>query len=515
MEYFRPRTPAEYVAALWRRKLLIVLTSAVILKAGFLLTSVIPDQYESRTLVLINNRQPEEMQLSAVQIASVQEQILSRAGLETLVRRHRLNTEKESTEAAAQRLRKAIRLETKLRDYYPQLPESITISFRDASPKVTQTVLNDLVTQFETANTLVKKQLSAESERMNAELAELEAPLRQLAERRAAMIRPLSASAIRDTADQRLTRTTTTAAVETLGDKVVALEQQIEAQKRLIAEQQKVVKNTPPPRDTAYGLLLIRKTEIEAQLRQFETQYTDKNPRVIQARTQLAEINRQLEAGNAGGGAAVASSEAAELRTLQRDLTRMETELTIAQRELERRRQTLSKLGPEQEAPKAGEIKEAEVSTASVEAEYDRLSKRYYWLLDKQFALQKMNVSDTAPAFFQVIDWPHLPREPVSPNRLYLRLGVLVAALLGGLLLAFAIELPRLFQIRDERDIQFYLGVPVLGLIPETLTPVERSRKWRLRWASGLAVALLVVMVGTMLAVLLSRLNVLQMFINR
>lgn len=513
MEYFRPRTLAEYVAALWRRKLLIVLTSAVILKAGLLLTSVIPDQYESRTLVLINNRQPEEMQLSAVQIASVQEQILSRVGLETMVRRHRLNGAKESAEAAAQRLRKAIKLETKLRDYYPQLPESITITFRDVNPKVTQTVLNDVVTQFETANALVKKQLAAESERMHTELADLEAPLRQLAERRAAMTRPLSASAVRDTADQRLTRTTTTAAVETLGDKAAALEQQIEAQKRLIAEQQKVVKNTPPPRDTAYGMLLLRKTEIEAQLRQYETQYTDKNPRVIQARTQLAEINRQLEAGNAGGGAAAASSEAAELRTLQRDLTRMETELTIAQRELERRRQALSRLGPEQDAPKAGETKD-EVSTASVEAEYDRLSKRYYWLLDKQFALQKMNVSDNAPAFFQVIDWPNLPREPVAPNRLYLRLGVLVAALLGGLLLAFALELPRLFQVRDERDIQFYLGVPVLGLIPETLTPVERSRKWRLRWASSLAVALLVVMVGAMLAVLLSRFNVLQMFIN-
>src|ERR1044072_10003892 len=93
---------------------------------------------------------------------------------------------------------------------------------------------------------------------------------------------------------------------------------------------------------SSYGVLLVRKAELEAQIKDFTAQYTDKNPKVIQARAQLDEINgqiAQLNTDNQGG--TQNSAEARELRTLERELGRMETELAITNRALDRKRQAL------------------------------------------------------------------------------------------------------------------------------------------------------------------------------
>src|SRR4030095_6579220 len=123
-----------------------------------------------------------------------------------------------------------------------------------------------------------------------------------------------------------------------------ALEQQIAEQNRQIQEQQRIVKLAPSDAraSSSYGVLLVRKAELEGQLKDYGTQYTDKNPKVIQTRNQLGEINHQIAQLNAGAdqdSAPVNSAEARELRAMQRELTRMQTELAITQRELNRKKQ--------------------------------------------------------------------------------------------------------------------------------------------------------------------------------
>jgi hypothetical protein len=66
-----------------------------------------------------------------------------------------------------------------------------------------------------------------------------------------------------------------------------------------------------------------------------------------------------------------------------------------------------------------------------------------------------------------------------------LKLIGLGIALALGLLIAAAWEIPRLFLIRSDHDVEYYLGTPVLAAIPETLTPSQRGRRrvlWGLRW---------------------------------
>ena len=89
-------------------------------------------------------------------------------------------------------------------------------------------------------------------------------------------------------------------------------------------------------------MLLVRKAELEAQLKDYSTQYTDKNPKVAQTRNQLAEINRQiaqLSTGDGSGSIPANSAEARELRSLNRELERLKIELGVVQREIARKSQ--------------------------------------------------------------------------------------------------------------------------------------------------------------------------------
>ena len=57
--------------------------------------------------------------------------------------------------------------------------------------------------------------------------------------------------------------------------------------------------------------------------------------------------------------------------------------------------------------------------------------------------------------------------------------------------------------IQDERDAEYFLGAPVVGLIPETLTPEERGRQRRLMLTRRLALLVLAVGSVPLLAILI------------
>jgi hypothetical protein len=149
-------------------------------------------------------------------------------------------------------------------------------------------------------------------------------------------------------------------------------------------------------------------------------------------------------------------------------------------------------------------------------AEYDTLVKRYNWLLEKQDSLLRLSAArDPSRTMFHVIDKANLPRLPAAPNRVLLQLVALAAAAAFGLAVAFAIETPRLFTINDSRDIEYFLGAPVLAAIPETLTPSERALKRRLRLTRGVALLALAAALAPILVFLLSYLRVFQIIAGR
>lgn len=486
MTSFRSRTLTEYLQIIWRRKLLIFFVAVGMLISTFLLIERLPNIYESRA-TLVTSASLADRQAVNARVAATTERLTSRAFLEPIVDRYDPYQSGGNVDSAIARLRDDVKVDT---TYRTDFPERLTVAYRHRDPAIAKAVATDLVSVFGSMNEAMEKQAAENASNLASEIAVVETRLRDMGKLRAAIAARQGAAgrAAGDLNAARAQRLAAASSVETLTDKQFALEQQINEQKRQIDEQQKIAKLAPSDAKSSgsYGVILVRKAEIEAQLKEYGTQYTAKNPKVIQAHNQLNEINHQLAQLNAGAdqdSGAANSAESRELRSMQRELSRMQTDMTITQRELERKKS----LGPAGASPGAAASLPVRVSTPTdgggapgeIHTDYETLRKRYDMLLTRQDQQERMQLASAGldPGIFQIVDMPVESRVPVGPNRAKYRLFALALALGVALLVAFIVEFPKLYSITDDRDVEYYLGVPVIALIPETVAPRSRSRK--------------------------------------
>jgi uncharacterized protein involved in exopolysaccharide biosynthesis len=526
MEFMRPRGPFEYLGILWRKKLLIVAVAASVSIATSQIIRRIPNVYESHALIAVSNQgNGNDGSPLVPSLSTLTQRMTSQVNLTEIVRRYDLYNRTPGVvydpDVAVERLRRSVKVDIKMRNYYPDAPESLTVSYRYSDPVIARSVVADLISIFEQTNDATRRRAATELERFNGQVAEIESQLKELAPQRdLALLR--SGAADNSPAAVHAQRLAAADSIGALGDKEFLLKRQIDEQKRQIADQEKLVSSAAPAArlatNSAYGVLLARRAEVEGQVRDLSRSATEKNPKMIQARSQLAAIDQEiarLEAASGGAGANSASPEARELRAMRRDLQRLETELEVTQRDLDRKTQSLKELP--KEAPKPG-LAENAFPTRLNEAktEYDRLIGRYNYLVDKQDSLRKLSGDDGRKGeVFQVIDAPLTQLTPVGPNRLLLKLLGLGIALALGLLVASAREAPRLFLINNDRDVEYYLGTTVLAVIPETLTPVQRNRRrllWGLRW---LGLALLLGAMIPVFVIVIDRAQIFQILANR
>jgi uncharacterized protein involved in exopolysaccharide biosynthesis len=531
MGSFRPRNFADALQILWRRKLLILFTALIVLLAAFIIIINIPHTFESRARIVVSG-QIYDRQANGAQIAAVTEQITSRANLESLINRYGLYAPVTNMDRAVQNLQNEIKLDTKLRSDANGFPESFTLSYRHTDPAVAQKVVTDMLAIFNQANATLEKQAEEEARAIRAEIAGLEVRLSETNQHRAASAaRASAAGRVASSLDRvRSERNAIASSVETLKDREYALQQQIASQKQLIMQQQEIVRSAPPADDGrssgSYNALLKRKADLEAQIQDYSARFTDKYPKLVQAREQLAEVDERIaDASRSGEGkrASAASPEAQQLRALQHELSRMETELEIVQREMSRKLQAASSLPgggsalPVVTAPSISSPAPAPGS-AGLASDYglDGLKERYTALLKREDALKEFQPSMSGPGtpFFQTVDQPNLPQSPAAPNRARLMMFALAMALGAGLA-AVAVEIPRMTVIYDERDVNYFLAVPVVALIPETLTTAERGQSQNNLFKRRLVFLIAGAAAIPLLALVLNSLRIFQILGNK
>ncbi|PYT04173.1 MAG: hypothetical protein DMF60_16045 [Acidobacteria bacterium] len=532
MGSYRPRGLAECLQILWRRKSLIAFVGAVVLLAAAAVVLAIPKFYESRALIVVSGAIYDRQAANGAQVAAVTEQITSRSNLETLIQRYNLYAPVTKMDLTIAQFQKEIKLDTKFRSDSPGFPESFTILYRHPDAKIAQHVVADLVVFFDQANKTLEAQTADEAQRVSAEIANIEARLGHAgAQRSASAFRSSAASRVASAIErQRSERSAINSSLETLRDRKFALEAQITDQRRLVNQQQEVVRTAPPPVEdgrsvNSYGALVKRKSELEGQIQDYSSKFTDKYPKLVQAREQLAEINQRIAQASAVGEQARATSAspaAAELRNLQRELSRMETELEVVRREIDRKQQAASSLPSSGIAPSytpAPLVSMADTGPTGASGDYgsEGLRERYTALLRREDALRQFQPSTAGPAtpFFQIVDPPNLPESPAGPIRSRLLLLAAALALAIGVVGAAAIEARRLSMIFDERDVNYFLGAPVVALIPETLTISERGRNARQLFARRLGYLVLAAVAVPILALLLNATGIFQILANK
>ena len=203
---------------------------------------------------------------------------------------------------------------------------------------------------------------------------------------------------------------------------------------------------------------------------------------------------------------------------MERELARLETELDVVRREISRKNQAaaglparaVSSISLPMPAGGASEID-------GTNLEFDTLRGRYEALLEKQNSIKKVlpSAGAVAPPLFQVVDQPNLPQSAATPNRKMLMLVALLLALGIAFAGAASLEFRRMFALYDQRDVDYYLGVPVLALIPETFTPSERFSTDRVALRRRLTVLVLGVATIPALALLLNSLGLFQLLASK
>jgi uncharacterized protein involved in exopolysaccharide biosynthesis len=530
----RPRRIFEWVEIIWRRKRVLFLMGLVMMIAAYVIIRRLPSVYESTAKIVVTHypQGPDDPVGESASFSAVIASLTSRDTLVNLIQRYKLYPDVKKQDLAIDTLKKNIEkgLNIKMRGFgYPDAPEQIRIVYRYPDADVAQKLVADLVAIFEQANAAVRQRASEDLAGLKGRIEEVEGrlkelgPVRDLENIRAQMATRLATEATMN----RQSRMAVGSAIESLSDRQYTLERSIEDYKRQIAEQEKIVaassSNGIPTTNPAIAALLIRKAELEAKIKSYSEEYTERNPKMMEARGNLASINREIskfESSVSGGSVAFSSPETTELKRLRMELNRLQTDMDVTRRDLQRKNKTMETLpagAPNELAALApGPGQGAAAGATDTRSEVERLQERYKALLGRQDQLQKLaGIADSSTPMFQILDKPNKPGVAVGPNRRLLLLIAMAFALGFGLVIVLILELPRFFIFSDERDIQYFLGAPVLALIPETVSHSERSRHRRLRWTRNLVFLLFAAAIIPFLIVLIDRTGLFQILGSR
>src|SRR5262245_27615382 len=122
MVNIRPRRITEYLEILWRRKMLFVLMTSALLISTIYIVRRVPNLYESRASVVITAPTTDERLVQAVPYNLLTQQLTSRSNLQQLLDRYNLYPDEKDQDTAIKKLEKAIKIDTKMRNF-PETPD--------------------------------------------------------------------------------------------------------------------------------------------------------------------------------------------------------------------------------------------------------------------------------------------------------------------------------------------------------------------------------------------------------
>ena len=215
------------------------------------------------------------------------------------------------------------------------------------------------------------------------------------------------------------------------------------------------------------GDTLSRIAETQAHLDDLLLRYTDKHPDVIATRATLEELKKRraaeiesLRRGDAGAAATSRASASPVYQGIALALNQAEVDISDLSSELADHR------------AKAQELRKMLDTAPQVEAQYAQLARDYevnrqqYTALLENYDKTKLGqrANDAGSVRFTLVQPPSVGSDPVSPDRPWLLIGVLIAALAAGLGAAYGLNLLQPVA-GSARALAALTGATVLGVV--------------------------------------------------
>jgi protein tyrosine kinase modulator len=486
----RELTPADYIAMLRRRWVLITVLAVVGAPLAYGVSRFLPNRYKSQTLVIIE--QPtvpqkivESLDTTGInqRLSSMQQQILSRSRLEPIIRQFNLYPEdvnRKSMDELVTRLQKAVEVtpimpmtETRT-EQLPGFYVAVTLGDARQSQEVCTAITSMFIEQnlrlrqehSETTTQFLAQELSSAKASLDEQDAKLAAfkshHIGELPEDEQTNLNLLTGLTSQlDASTQALAR-----AQQDKSFNELQLSQQVAAWQ--------AAQTGHNPETLEQQLIAL-----QAHLATLQSSYTDDYPDVIKAKSDIANLQKKI-ADSEGPGKTATVSKGTKITTEPAQIQQLRAQvhsddLIIASKAKEQ----------EQIRKQIGLYQERVQSSPAVEQQYKELTRGYQTALESYNDLQKKR-DDSEMAVnlerkqegeqFVVLDPANLPDKPSFPNRPLFALGGLGGGLGLGLGFAFFLEMKD-SSFKTERDVEFALHLPVLAMVPEIVPTLAKKQK--------------------------------------
>ena len=474
----RERTPAEYIAMLRRRWVLVVVCAAVGGPLAYGVARVLPTKYKSQTTVLVEQStvsadivKPVDTTDISQRLSSMQQQILSRTRLEPVIRQFGLfpkDIDRVPMEELVARLQKDIDVtpiqpmaETRSRDL-PGFYVNVTLN----NPYMAQQVCTAVTSMFIQESLRLRQRHSEDTTQfLTQQLADAKANL-DAQDAKLAAFKGRYIGALPDEEQSNLNLLMTfTSQLDSATQALARAQQDKSYAESTLTQQVNAWQASQGGHDPE--TLETQLAVLQTQLASLQARYTDDYPDVIKAKNDIAALQKKIaentnQKTRPDSAKPAPSMEPASIQQLRAQIHTYE--------------QVIAEKTKEQEAIKQ-QIKSYQdrvQSSPVVEQQYKELSRGYQTAQDSYNDLLKKRDSsamatrleqDQEGEQFTTLDPANLPDAPSFPNRLLFTGGGFGGGLALGLGLAFFLEM-RDSSLRTERDVEFALRLPLLAMIP-------------------------------------------------
>jgi polysaccharide chain length determinant protein (PEP-CTERM system associated) len=481
----------DYLGILRRRKWLLIIPAVLAPIIAFSVSLTIPDQYTSQTLVLVEQQRVPEAYVRSVvtdilsqRLATMQEQILSRSRLQPIIERFGLyasDADKVPMEDLVGRLRQAIRV-TPVQPLSRSRDGSLLgfyITFTSHDPRTAQQVCTEITSMF------IEENLKGRADRADSTTRFLQ---KQLDDAKIKL----------DEHDQRLAAFKSRYIGQLPGQEqtnlniLMGLNTQLEATTQVLnrAQQDKtyleslIAQQISAWQSSSSGtnpdVLEQQLARLQNDLVTLRARYSDDHPDVKKMKNDIAQLQAKIDEANARRNEPGAEKSERARLTEPPEIQNMRVQLHNLN-------QTIQQKAREQERLQA-EIKtyQARVQLSPVvEQQFKELNRDYETALAfYNDLLSKKTESEMATDLerrqqgeqFRVMDAANLPERPSYPDRRIFAGGGLAGGLALGLGIALLLEM-RDKSLRSEQDVEFFLQLPTLAMVPVVGTEHNGRKK--------------------------------------